>query len=575
MLRLILPSMLVLAASASTPVPSGAAGEVRVPAAQTSRSDTDEIIIHRMRPGETTAGIADTALVSAAVLPDVLALNRITPKQALPTGFPLRLRAAWLRHDLLTAEVIAFTGPSRVEIGGGSTPVALGMSLTEGDRIRTSANAFVTLRLGDGSKVALPSNSNVRIERLRQLALTGAVDRRFRLDEGGVDTKVTPLKPDGSRFLITTPVSVAAVRGTRYRVSYTPASLRATTEVLEGRVAVSKPASAAAANGFLLTPGFGVVADRMKVFNPVRLLAAPVIDGAAAIQSGQTVDFRLRPLSGAERYRIEISRDEEGLDRIAARETTETRLSFDGIGNGRYHVHVLAIDANGLAGIPASQPFDRRTDKAPGLAHSDGSDGTNGVQQLTLGPSGDPVMEEGSTMGDGPGIDQFALGFEPAVDDGAWADDGASSGSGWFGGGSGGPFGRAPWFGGGGGGGGGVVPAEGDEDGGNGSSGGVVPVTPPGNGGGSGDGSSGGSSGGGSSNGGSGGGGGSAGGAGNGGETAGPDGPFLPTLPETGPTTLVPEPATWMMLVTGFGLIGGMVRRRRRLDALHHLRVAD
>ncbi|WP_293407803.1 PEPxxWA-CTERM sorting domain-containing protein [Phenylobacterium sp.] len=44
-----------------------------------------------------------------------------------------------------------------------------------------------------------------------------------------------------------------------------------------------------------------------------------------------------------------------------------------------------------------------------------------------------------------------------------------------------------------------------------------------------------------------------------------PDGPVttgIPRLPRV--TTAVPEPSTWAMLITGFGLAGAYVRRRRR-----------
>ena len=87
---------------------------------------------------------------------------------------------------------------------------------------------------------------------------------------------------------------------------------------------------------------------------------------------------------------------------------------------------------------------------------------------------------------------------------------------------------------------------------------------------GAGGGGNGGSAGGGSGNGGSGGGGtggtpppggvpnGSGGSNGGGGPASGPNG---------GLTTAIPEPAAWMTLITGFGLMGALLRRRRAIAA--------
>lgn len=38
----------------------------------------------------------------------------------------------------------------------------------------------------------------------------------------------------------------------------------------------------------------------------------------------------------------------------------------------------------------------------------------------------------------------------------------------------------------------------------------------------------------------------------------------VPTGPVPGPVAPVPEPGTWLMLIAGFGMIGGAMRRRRR-----------
>jgi uncharacterized membrane protein YgcG len=72
-------------------------------------------------------------------------------------------------------------------------------------------------------------------------------------------------------------------------------------------------------------------------------------------------------------------------------------------------------------------------------------------------------------------------------------------------------------------------------------------------------GSSGGSSGGGSSGGGSGGGGSSGGGS-----SGGTENP-----PPPPPPPVVPEPASWLMMITGIGIVGAILRRRRASGAWH------
>lgn len=618
MFRILLPSLLVLAASASTPVPSGAEGGVRgtTTAAPGRPAAADEVLIHRLAPGETLESIADAAFVARVHLAEARAFNRLRAGQKLPAGYPLRLKAGWIRHQRLAAEVVSFSGPSLVDVGGASTPVALGMLLTEGDRIRTSANGFVTLRLEDGSKIALPSNSRVRIDRLRRLALSGAVDRRFQLDEGKVDAKVTPLKPDGSRFLITTPVSVAAVRGTRYRVTFTPETMRATTGVVEGRVAVGTPGDIAAADGVVLNALQGTVSTETGVRQPVRLPAAPMIESVTAAPADGSLSVRFRPLAGATRYIVAVSRDAEGLDLVRESETASNRFTEKGLPAGRYHVQVMAVDPLGLAGIPTHRAVDQPVGGKSGSAKDPSQDG---VASIAADPAMPGAIEEGSAfddpatpagnapspgggsgfsggagpVGSGQPFVPFAaspfgsgLGGAPPGGNGGNGGNGEAPGGGEPGGSEpgggpgggpggeeggpvvvpptdGGPGGGAPGAGAPGVGPGvpGGVPGPGSDGGPGGQEGGPVVVPPPD--GGAGPGLPGGDFGGNPP----------------GGEPAGPPGPdpgpgngdggtVIPNVPvEPPPAPVVPEPATWLLLLAGFGLVGHAVRRQRARQA--------
>ena len=94
----------------------------------------------------------------------------------------------------------------------------LGQAVAAGDVITTGANSFVTLALSDGSRVTLPSQSRIRIEALDRIALDGRLERRFRLENGRGEFNVAPRQHPEDRFLVRTPVAVAAVRGTEFDI---------------------------------------------------------------------------------------------------------------------------------------------------------------------------------------------------------------------------------------------------------------------------------------------------------------------------------------------------------------------
>ena len=547
MLRFAIPSLLVLIASSSLPLPESNAGVT-----SNAGGEVDEIIIYRTMEGESLKGLADKWFVNPANWQRAQAMNRIGDPEKLPANYPLKLRASWLKSTPMAAEVIAFRGQASADLAGETNPVVIGMKLAEGDRVQTGTNGFVTLRLPDGSIVSLPSNSAVRMERLRTVALTGALDRRFALEKGRTEAQVEPLIVPGSRFLINTPVSVAAVRGTRYRVSYVPAEMKALTEVLEGRVAVGKAADAA--GGTLLTPGHGVVATARSVSGALALLPAPLFDGMAGVQSGAFVQIRVKPVQGAVRYSIEITRDRDGMQKVALMESDTPEGRVPDIGNGQYYAHVSAVGREGLIGLPGRYGFERRVpvsgkDKPkpkkaqqqaekkpprvqpydPNFAADNGmplagllfADGEQMLESERAAAGEGASMQEEGSADDSTGSDLLEAMWEATgyrFGTAAAAGYMASGGNGVDDGGTdGGTDGT---------------------DGGTGGGGGVIIVTPPNSGGGDGTAPS----------------------------TDTHTVPYTPPLPPaTG--TMVPEPAGWVMMIAGFGLVGLVLRRRARVKS--------
>lgn len=157
--------------------------------------------------------------------------------------FPFRLffsiaaAAAGLGAAEKPAVVVAVQVRGTVEVQHGTTAgteaVAEGRQLAAADIVTTGKDSSVVLVLENGSVVALRENSRLKITTALQSTPvgeapapkgaepqeTGASNSSFELAFGEMLARVRKLNPS-STFEVQTPVSVAAVRGTVFEVSY-------------------------------------------------------------------------------------------------------------------------------------------------------------------------------------------------------------------------------------------------------------------------------------------------------------------------------------------------------------------
>ncbi|WP_129794523.1 FecR domain-containing protein [Sphingosinicella sp. CPCC 101087] len=314
-------------------------------------------VLYTTRQGDNLYTLAQRYFVRTADYVRVQRLNRVIDPYRLPVGRTLRIPRALLRHEPLTATVIAMRGQVRVTRGGREVAVAEGTKISEGDEISTAANAFVSLRLEDGSTVSLPSRSRVGVRRLRRVLLTGGIERSFALEAGRTRAVVTPAENEDDGFRISTPVSVSAVRGTEFRARFEPDSARAATEVIDGTVAV---AANAEADPVALAAGFGAVSTAAGTSPPVPLLPAPELRRPGKVQDEPELNFEVEPLENAAAYRVQVARDAGFLD-VAADETAQTpNVTLPPVPDGTWFVRASALDAQGLEGLAATYSFQRR-----------------------------------------------------------------------------------------------------------------------------------------------------------------------------------------------------------------------
>nr|USW01196.1 FecR domain-containing protein [Pseudomonas pergaminensis] len=289
----------------------------------------------------------------------ILSPNRL--RRALPpllimavgsVGAAAKNRSPYIDDDFLCraqplpAVVQHLTGEAwKLDTKGKASPLLEGMTIDEQEGVKTSASAFVSLLLGDGSRVVLPSSSQVRLHLEKKQSIPQVV-----LDQGQAEAYVIKRASEHDRFQIVTPVGVLGVRGTHFRVRND--TEQSVLEVLDGQVAVNRETKTRTVEQEVnVGAREGLLFKKHGDLKPVELLTAPKLVG----QDGQKGDapvwsLYLRPLPGAQRYRAQVATDKAFMNIKQENFSSTPKMSFTGLKASFYHVRLSAYDENGLEG---------------------------------------------------------------------------------------------------------------------------------------------------------------------------------------------------------------------------------
>ncbi len=310
-----------------------------------------EDFLYTVRRGDTLIDLGRRGLVHETDYRIVQRRNGIGNPRLLPTGMVLRVPSRLLRRQPVMARIAALRGTVLID----GAMAQRGAIVGEGANIRTDSRSFVTLQLADGSLLTVPSGSRLQVLDLHRIALTGAVVKRFQLGNGRVETEVSPLKQRDDRFEVKTPVAVAAVRGTRFRVSYAETAQQGATEVLEGHVAVS-----GARQQLTVDPGQGVSVSPSTMSERQTLLPAPTALDMDKVQDSELVTFHLAPMTGAAGFRVQLATDAGFVDLFEEDETAGSAIQLPNVPEGSLFARFTALAPDGLEGMPTAYTFERR-----------------------------------------------------------------------------------------------------------------------------------------------------------------------------------------------------------------------
>jgi len=308
---------------------------------------------YTVRPDDTLIGVAARYLAKPGDWSRVQRHNRIANSHRLTPGSALRIPLAWLRHEPAPATVVAVSGQVRVSLPDAAERALLaGEQLSSGAVLSTAANSSATLRFADGSVMVLQPAARLSLDTVSVYAGGGMVDTRLRLQQGRVEVSANPGRAPGSRLQVITPSAVAAVRGTRFRVSAEAAVTRE--ETLEGVVGL-----AASGQQVSVAAGQGTLAEMGKPPRPpVALLPASDVSSLPARIDTLPMRFTLPAQSGAVSWLGQLAEDAQFQNLLLETSSARPQLSFGDLPDGRYMLRVRAADEQGLQGRDAVHAFE-------------------------------------------------------------------------------------------------------------------------------------------------------------------------------------------------------------------------
>ncbi len=335
------------------------------PTATPMQQEGDEIA-HTVQKGDTLEGLARAYLADPRQWPLLQTRNKVAnPRRLVPGSvvwIPVRLQPA----ESATVEFVHGTVTAQARAGGAPVSVTPSGKLEEGTALQVGPDAFVAVKLADGTVVRVQAQSELQLRQLRRRGRAGSLQSVLEIRRGAVESSVPPQPETSRRFELRTPLAVTSVRGTHFGVAMDESG-QTVASVLSGSVAVQArredasalPRATAAASASVLAPGQGLaVAADGTVGAPRALLAAPDTSGVPAMLSDAGILAINVPLvPGAVRYQAQVARDADFTQVLRHGSFADGQLRWKVLDDGRYYLSVRALDDAGIPGVPAVRPF--------------------------------------------------------------------------------------------------------------------------------------------------------------------------------------------------------------------------
>lgn len=313
-------------------------------------------VVYRVKAGDTFNNIWSRFVQPDADRQPVLQLNQITNVHRISVGTELLLPRHILRFTPAVANVVSLTCAQPILVGASDQALAVGNDVTEGDVVRVPADCHVTLAVEDGSVIRLPSSATLKFTALRKNALESEPEVRLDLVRGRVEISVKKNRSRSTPFEVTTPKAVMGVRGTEFRVGYSPEEDTAQVEVLTGTVSAQGGQDAKGQN---VEKGYGLPIDaKGRAQDLEQLLPPPKFESTRRIMPPTPGRWlNLAPMVEAKTY-LASSASTANLGGTRYTQTLkDPRVPVGYLDDNAVFYEFMAIAQSGLYGQPIRYGF--------------------------------------------------------------------------------------------------------------------------------------------------------------------------------------------------------------------------
>lgn len=307
-------------------------------------------------PGDTLSQIGQTYLKNTRDWPKIQSANNVPIPRHLQPDTRLKIPVELLKVTPASVTVTAVSGNVRYKSGDGPFQrLAAGAQLNGGENVLSGPRSSATYRFADGTVLTQQAFSKLSFGRLAAYGKTGMVSTELSLDSGRLEARAGKQLAPAGGFRVRTPVAVAGLRGTDFRLNMSEDGKTLRNEVMEGAVAVAAEGREVSVQG-----GYGTVAEAGKPPEPPhRLLAAPAAAGLDALIERLPLSFVWQPLAGAVAYRAQVATDAAFAEVLLDDVTKEAGITWqDNLPDGRYVLRVRGIDSAGLEGANRDHAFE-------------------------------------------------------------------------------------------------------------------------------------------------------------------------------------------------------------------------